>query len=73
MLRDDLINLLAQHDNDTVTVKVNGYLVDVVSVAMEKGSIAIVLDLEVLPKGLSDNAPAHTLAATRALSTEEIR
>jgi hypothetical protein len=56
MLRNDLINLLAQHDNDTVMVNVNGRLIDVDGVATEKGNIAIILDLEDSPGKPSDNA-----------------
>ena len=42
MLRNDLITLLAQHDNDPVTV--NGCAVDVEAVTMDNGSIAIILN-----------------------------
>jgi hypothetical protein len=46
MLRNDLITLLAQHDNDPVTVAVNGHAIDVENVTEHNGSIVIVLDPE---------------------------
>lgn len=48
MLRNDLINYLAQLDNDTVTVNVDGNLIDVDSVAYDRGNIVLILD----PEGL---------------------
>jgi hypothetical protein len=50
MLRNDLITLLAQHDNDTVTVNVNGRLIDVQTVTTENGSIVIILDADGSPE-----------------------
>ena len=44
MLRNDLITLLAQYDNDPVTVSINGCAVEVEGVAVENGSLTIVLD-----------------------------
>lgn len=46
MLRNDLINLLGERDNDTVTVDIGGILVDVDSVATDRGNIVLVLDPE---------------------------
>lgn len=46
MLRNDLITLLAENDNNAVTVDVNGALVDIESVAAHDGSIVLVLDPE---------------------------
>ncbi len=43
MLRNDLITLLAQHDNDPVTVTINGHAVEVEGVAIQNGSITIVV------------------------------
>lgn len=41
MLRNDLINLLAEHDNDIVTVSLKGLLVDVDSVTHARGQIVL--------------------------------
>ena len=46
MLRNDLITLLGQYDNDPVTVDVHGHAVDVTNVREQRGSIVIVLDPE---------------------------
>ena len=43
MLRNDLIILLSQKDNDTVTVDVNGALVDIAAVCDADGCIVILL------------------------------
>ena len=43
MLRNDLITLLSQKDNDTVTVDVGGTLVDIEAVADARGGIALIL------------------------------
>ena len=43
MLRNDLIILLSQKDNDTVTVNVNGALIDIAAVCEADGCIAILL------------------------------
>lgn len=43
MLRNYLIALLAEKDNDTVTVNVSGILVDIDGVTVDRG--CIVLDL----------------------------
>jgi hypothetical protein len=48
MLRNDLITMLSQHDNDHVTVDVGGILVDVDSVSTDRGSIVLKLDPEEL-------------------------
>ncbi|WP_161952674.1 hypothetical protein [Actinoplanes sp. TFC3] len=56
MLRNDLITLLAQHDNDTVTVTVNGHAVDVDTVAVQDESITIVLDADGLRKAVAVSA-----------------
>jgi hypothetical protein len=44
VLRNDLIIHLAQRDNDPVSVSLNGFLVDVDSVAYTRGQIALKLD-----------------------------
>ncbi|MDT4994808.1 MAG: hypothetical protein QOH97_4700 [Actinoplanes sp.] len=44
MLRNYLITNLSQHDNDTVTVSVNGILIDVDSVTSDRGGIVLILD-----------------------------
>lgn len=43
MLRNDLIVLLAQGDNDPVTVDVNGNRLDVAAVKVDQAGIVIVL------------------------------
>ena len=61
MLRNDLITNLSQHDNDTVTVNVNGILIDVDTVTNARDSIVLVLDPEDLRSVLSkvaDGKPA---------------
>lgn len=50
MLRNDLINLVAERDNDPVAVSVNGTLIDVDSVGYQGGRLVLVLD----PDGLRD-------------------
>jgi hypothetical protein len=54
MLSNDLITLLAQHDNDPVTVAVNEHAVDVENVTEQNGSIVIALD----PKGVHASVSA---------------
>lgn len=46
MLRNELIVLLSQHDNDAVTVNVDGVLIDVEAVTVDRGSIVLELDQE---------------------------
>ena len=46
MLRNDLITLLGEQDNDPVTVDVGGILVDVAAVTADRGSVVIVCDPE---------------------------
>lgn len=53
MLRNDLISLLGEKDNDAVTVDVNGILIDVTAVRTGRGSIMLVLDPEDLHDVLS--------------------
>ena len=52
MLRNDLITLLSQSDNNTVTADVNGILIDVDAVTVDRGSIVIVLNVEDLSETL---------------------
>ena len=66
MLRNDLILHLSQHDNDTVTVDVNGVLVDVDTVTTDRGSIVIVLDPEDMQNALSSVAKAGTNTAAES-------
>jgi hypothetical protein len=51
MLRNDLITLLGERDNDPVSVSINGFMVDVESVAYMRGHIVLVLD----PDEMSDS------------------
>ena len=44
MLRNDLITLLSEQDNNAITVSLDGVQVDVDSVATQAGSIVLVLD-----------------------------
>ena len=44
MQRNDLITLLAEKDNDTVTVSVRGFLVEVSAVTDLGGHIVLILD-----------------------------
>jgi hypothetical protein len=64
MLRNDLILHLSQHDNDTVTVDVNGVLVDVDTVTTDRGSIVIVLDPEDMQSVLRSVAASGTDTAS---------
>jgi len=59
MLRNDLIILLSQRDNDTVTVDVNGILIDVDAVTFDRGTIVIVLNAEDLSETLRKTASCH--------------
>lgn len=43
MLRNDVITLLGEKDNDLVVVSVNGTLLDVEAVADDRGCIVLVL------------------------------
>ncbi|MEV6600615.1 hypothetical protein AB0M36_27760 [Actinoplanes sp. NPDC051346] len=56
MLRNDLIIKLSEQDNECVTVDVNGILVDVDSVAQDRGNIVLVLDPEELRATLTQVA-----------------
>lgn len=56
MLRNDLITLLAEKDNNAVTVSINGVLVDVDAVEAQDGSIVLVLDPETCRTHLSISA-----------------
>lgn len=58
MLRNDLVNLLAERDNDTVTVDVNGLPVDIEAVTTAGGTIVLRLDPEGLGHAL-DWAVSH--------------
>jgi hypothetical protein len=46
MLRNDLIVLLSQQDNDTVTVDINGTPIDIEAVTNTPGGIGIALVLQ---------------------------
>jgi hypothetical protein len=61
MLRNDLIVLLSQKDNDTVTVDVNGTHVDIDAVVDAPGGIALILQPEDLRDALS-RVPARDAA-----------
>jgi hypothetical protein len=50
VLRNDLITLLAQRNNDTVAVDVNGILIDVDAVTADRGNVVLTLN----PEDLSD-------------------
>lgn len=52
VLRNDLINLLAERDNDNVAVNVNGLPVDIEAVTAQSGSIVLQLDPEGLQHAL---------------------
>lgn len=56
MLRNDLINLLAERDNDAVTVDVGGILIDIDAVSYDRGNIVLVLDPEELQGTLEQTA-----------------
>ena len=53
MLRNDLIVLLSQKDNDTVTVHINGVPVDIDAVVDAHGGIALILQPDDLRDALS--------------------
>jgi hypothetical protein len=53
MLRNDLIVLLSQKDNDTVTVEINGTFIDIDAVVDAPGGIALILQPEDLRDALS--------------------
>ena len=56
MLRNHLITLLSQSDNNTVTADVNGILIDVDAVTADRGAIVIVLNTEDLSETLREIA-----------------
>jgi hypothetical protein len=59
MLRNDLIIMLSEYNNDTVTVNVNGILIDVDSVTTDRDSIVLVLDPEDLQSVLAKVAECN--------------
>jgi hypothetical protein len=63
MLRNNLITLLAESDNDTVAVNVNGILIDVDSAAHYRGNIVLVLDPEDLRSTLKQVATGKRVAS----------
>lgn len=63
MLRNDLISLLAEKDNDTTTVSVNGILIDIEAVSTERGAIVLILDPEDLQCTLDQVAAGRRGAA----------
>lgn len=71
MLRNDLITLLAQYDNDPVVVSINGCPVGVEGVAVENGSIAIVLSSDELRAAVSTQASAAGTITTILMSRPE--
>ena len=60
MLRNDLIIKLSEQDNDCVTVDVNGILIDVESVAYDRGNVVLVLDPEELRATLQQVASGRS-------------
>lgn len=65
MLRNDLINLLAEKDNDNVAACIGGLLIDVDGVTVQRGNIVLVLT----PEDLSD---ALRRAASRSPAGENV-
>lgn len=57
MLRNDLITLLGEKNNDNVAVRIGGLLVDVDGVASGGGNIELVLDPDDLAAALRTMAP----------------
>ena len=60
MLRNSLMTLLAEKDNDTVAVRIGELLIDVAAVANERGCIALILNPDDLQDALKkfDTGPA---------------
>lgn len=50
MLRNDLINLMAEYDNDNVGIEIDGFFIDVEAVTKEESGIALRVDLENLKR-----------------------
>jgi hypothetical protein len=57
MLRNDLITLLGEKNNDNVAVRIGGALVDIDGVAPSAGNIELVLDPDDLSAALRTMAP----------------
>lgn len=57
MLRNTLMSLLSERDNDTVTVDIGGLLIDVESVTFDedRGSIVLILNPDDLRETLERN------------------
>ena len=62
MLRNDLITLLSQQDNDTVTIDINGTLIDIEAVTNARGLIVLVLQPEDLHDTLKQIAARNAEA-----------
>jgi hypothetical protein len=46
LLRNDLIAMLSQHDNNPITADVNGIMIDVEEVTVDRDSIVLILNQE---------------------------
>jgi hypothetical protein len=66
MLRNDLVNWMSGHDNDTVAVSVNGFLIEVVSVTEERGQIVLGLDPDELAGTLTQIVCRQTVPDNRS-------
>lgn len=63
MLRNDLIILMSEHDNDPVTVDLGGVLIDVESVGVDRAGIVLRLNRDdlrdVLRRDVSEPEDPH--------------
>lgn len=58
MLRNSLMTLLAEKDNNTVTVRIGELLIDVEAVADERECIALIVDPDDLQDALKKVSPS---------------
>lgn len=68
MLRNHLMTLLSEKDNDTVAVDVNGILIDVDAVTIDRGCIVLVLNPEDMQGALGRMSCPDRPAASKETS-----
>jgi len=68
MLRNDLVTYLGEQSNDTVTVDINGILIDVdsVTLATDRGSIVLALDPDDLRSSLERDTGSTSTSNQRS-------
>jgi hypothetical protein len=59
LLRNDLVAMLCKHDNDPVTADVNGIMIDVEEVTVDRDSIVLILNRDDTASALRLARGAH--------------